>query len=553
MNPALDDLKYFLRKNAVTDSMLLNDIKRLELGTLLLDTVKQMDETLYLKSNIRILAQKNKNCIFEEEIYKIADAAEAAGIKAVFIKGLLLADDLYEKPEIRQSVDVDLLIEAHNMAPFLKILESLSYKPFDKKEGYQPWSFIEENIHTYKDKKHEEFYKEADFKGRKVGVLLELHMHILQPGIIKTNTSQLIERAVLRNKKGHNIWLLEMHDNVLLLFLHFYEHFIISFNNYCCSIETERTNIQSFHDIALLLDKYGSIISWDVMFERIKALKGCINLALAIHLFSGIYPGRVPDGFLKKLVSHGLDLSNPISKLCHHLISQLNPTDILYKDFDYLLKNMKPIEGNEVQQLLCPFKNNDGQNMGGLFLIDEFAENIENIYGTYISCGKKPISSSEGSGKGRVWWDPNRLYIHIKIYKKVLVFNGRVKNYHDQDGVEILMNNGKDLRHRHIVFNPQLEYDAVNMVIINGKTSCRMDEEGVKYKIVIHDDGYELEAGVPWQCLDVVPDVGLRFRFNVAINLCDEQTGKRRTRLSWAGKDNWWWDVDTYGELILTE
>jgi hypothetical protein len=551
MNTALEDLKCFLMKNAVYDNVFLRDIKRFELGTILLDTVKELDETEYLKSNIRILAQRNKNSIFEEEIFKIADAAQAAGIKAVFIKGLLLADDLYDKPEIRQSVDIDLLIEAENLEPVLKILNNLGYKPFDKKAGYQPWSLIEENIHTYKDIKHEEFYKEVDFKGRKVGVLLELHMHILQPYIIKVDTSQLIERAVLKNKKGHSIWLLEIHDNILLLFLHFYEHFIISFNNYCCGAETERTNIQSFHDIALFLDKFCRSISWEFIFERIKVLKGCINLALSVHLFNSIYPGRVPDVFLKELISEGTDMPDPISKLCFNLIHQLNAVDVLYMKFDYILENMRPLEYNEKQQLKCPFKDTGQPAQYGLFIIDEFAEKIENINGTYVSCGLKPLSSLDGSAKGRAWWDRISFCIHIRVYKKALVFSGKVKNYHEQDGVELLINNGKDLIHRHIVFNPLISGDTLNLVIVNGKVSALIDEETVKYKFTIHNDGYELEADVPWEYFAIIPTRGLKLRFNIGVNLCDEQTGKRRTRLSWAGKENWWWDVDTYGELIL--
>jgi|GEM_PF-6347241 len=551
MNSAIQELENFLISNASDNSRLLTDIGKFELGTILSDTVKRLDQTEYLRSCARMALQKAKNKVFEEELFIICDAAEQEGIKVIALKGLFLGRDIYDKIETRQSADIDILIDGSSVLPMLGILRKMGYQPFSKDYGFQPWSSVEKNMDGLKIMKHEEFAKPAIIGGKKALVFLELHLNLTQAAVAKVDTSGLIARAVARLEGGHTLHLLELNDNLMFLLLHFYEHFVVAFNCYCIGKSCEAFNLQNLHDMALLLDKYGPCICWDSILERADKSHICIYLAFSVYLFDSIYPHRIPGDFLSKLILKGTDMSHSANKLCSKLIHQLTAKDILYNDFEYIMEKMTPSEDIKKQPFYCPHITDiEASDPNGLFVIDEFSEKIDNIYGTYVSCGAKPLSSAEGSAKGRLFWDEESLHFHVRVYKRNNVFKGSVSAFSDQDGVELLITNGSSISYRQLIFAPVVK-EAASISIINGKTVALIPPDIIKYNISIHGDGYELSAAIPWGYLDISPSKGKKLRFNIAVNLCDALTEKRKTRLTWAGKDDNWWDVDWYGELTL--
>ncbi len=552
MNSAMKELENFLISNAVDNSSLLMDIGKFELGTILSETVKKLEPVEYMKSCARMALQQAKNTVFEEELFTLSSAAEKSGIKVIVLKGLFLGRELYPKVETRQSADIDILIDGEFLLPMLNILSQMGYQPFSKDYGFQPWSSVERNIDGLKIMKHEEFAKPAIIGGKKALVFLELHLNLTQASVAKVDTRGLIDRAVARLEDRYTIHLLELNDNLMFLLLHFYEHFAVAFNFYCSGKSCEAFNLQNLHDMALLLDKHGSAICWDAILERADKSHICIYLAFSVYMFNGIYPGRIPQYFLNELIIKGTDTVHSAKKLCSKLIGQLTPKEILYNDFNYIMGKMTPSEEIDKQAFNCPhITEAETSHLNGVFTIDEFSENIDNIYGTYISSGAKPLSSAEGSAKGRLFWDEESLHFHMRVYKNNNVFKGNVSAFSDQDGVELLITDGTSISYRQLIFAPVATEAGYSVSIIDGKTVALIPPDIIKYNVTIHGDGYQLSAAIPWCYLDISPSKGKKLRFNIAVNLCDVHTEKRKTRLTWAGRDDNWWDVDWYGEMTL--
>jgi hypothetical protein len=61
------------------------------------------------------------------QIQSVTDALKDAGIPVILLKGHALARTVYPDPALRQSSDIDLLVQPHNIPASEKILEKLGY------------------------------------------------------------------------------------------------------------------------------------------------------------------------------------------------------------------------------------------------------------------------------------------------------------------------------------------------------------------------------------------------------------------------------------------
>ena len=68
-----------------------------------------------------------RNMLAGRQIQTVTDALNKAGIFSILLKGHALARTVYPDPALRQSTDIDLLVQPRNIPHAEKILENLGY------------------------------------------------------------------------------------------------------------------------------------------------------------------------------------------------------------------------------------------------------------------------------------------------------------------------------------------------------------------------------------------------------------------------------------------
>ena len=73
------------------------------------------------------LVASARNLLAGRQIQSVTDALKDAGIPVILLKGHALARTVYPDPALRQSSDIDLLVQPHNIPAAEEILEKLGY------------------------------------------------------------------------------------------------------------------------------------------------------------------------------------------------------------------------------------------------------------------------------------------------------------------------------------------------------------------------------------------------------------------------------------------
>ncbi|MCX6688455.1 MAG: nucleotidyltransferase family protein, partial [Methanoregula sp.] len=68
-----------------------------------------------------------RNLLAGRQIQAVTDALKGAGIPVILLKGHALARTVYPDPALRQSSDIDLLVQPHNIPASEEVLEKLGY------------------------------------------------------------------------------------------------------------------------------------------------------------------------------------------------------------------------------------------------------------------------------------------------------------------------------------------------------------------------------------------------------------------------------------------
>jgi hypothetical protein len=90
------------------------------------DECRPPGEILEYLNRILLMAAA-RNLLAGRQIQTVTDALKDAGIPAILLKGHALARTVYPDPALRQSSDIDLLVQPHNIPAAEVVLEKLGY------------------------------------------------------------------------------------------------------------------------------------------------------------------------------------------------------------------------------------------------------------------------------------------------------------------------------------------------------------------------------------------------------------------------------------------
>jgi hypothetical protein len=218
--------------------------------------------------NRTFLSGTARNMLAGGQIKGVCDALRTAGIPALIIKGPALAHSVYPDPSIRQSADIDLLVQPQHMPATEEVLEKLGYTC--------PLKYF----HNSPDKNYEE-----NFYPRNKGLTIELHwaadygFNIFPPGWL----DEAFDRRIPVRSGDLSFETLSYTDHLLYLAFHnVFQH--------------QSVRLDWVYDISLILGKFRTQEEWEELGRRSAELNVRVPLELLItaaRLWTGC---RLPAG-----------------------------------------------------------------------------------------------------------------------------------------------------------------------------------------------------------------------------------------------------------------
>lgn len=161
------------------------------------------------------------------------------------------------------------------------------------------------------------------------------------------------------------------------------------------------------------------------------------------------------------------------------------------------------------------------------------------------------LSSTEDlSAEWRASWNKQDLNLSINVWDDQFVEDSdqpwaddSVEVYIDANGSRQDKFDGKDDFHFFFSMKDQT-------VSLSG-SSPKREIDTIRHKMVETDSGYRLDMSIPWELINVEPQVGLKMGFDVHVN--DDDNGNLRdAKMTWnAAIDQAWKNPGLFGEVII--
>lgn len=209
-----------------------------------------------------------RNGRLAEELIRVLDALDTAGIPVLPVKGLVVAEQLYGSLAARPAADVDVLVRTGDLDAGRGVLRDLGYR--------------QRPVPSSKALMHE-FHDPAWFVGSGSDqVRLELHWALWAYGFFHLGTDGLWERAVPGTLLGRPVHLLSPEDTLLHLAIH---------------RTRSPLRLRWICDVAELVRHHAQTLDWDAVSDRAR-LAGArtatwMVLALADRLLGASPPAEV--------------------------------------------------------------------------------------------------------------------------------------------------------------------------------------------------------------------------------------------------------------------
>lgn len=161
--------------------------------------------------------------------------------------------------------------------------------------------------------------------------------------------------------------------------------------------------------------------------------------------------------------------------------------------------------------------------------------------GEHLSKTNLVLGSDAGSLEGdfKLSWDKDNLYLFVQVTDPTPMLNANAGgDIWNGDGIELFIgpdniDEGGELAFtdRQILLSASKETGFAQCYIAGSPAPAKITLETVKN---VGGDGYAIEAAIPWSILNMQPEEGRSFLFDIGID--DNSTGKGRSRqLMWNG------------------
>lgn len=467
-----------------------------------------------LKSRILQVKQKSRYEVFRTAIGEFLEECDKYNLKPVFMKGIFLATDLYEKIEKRPSHDIDVIIKLEEFSMYYKIMKELGYTyKFYRKDR----DAYEDHYHELKER-HLGYYKEMN----STVVNIELHSAIMGATTLFLNTvDEFINSAVKKDFLGLTPYVLDTEHNLIQLALHFYKHLNKEYFHNMIFGREYSVNLSNIHDIALLQNKYQDQIDENKLLQIAKDMKVVRYISFVFELVNKMYGGLFRTEFLKMLSD------NAAYSQINSIGSEGNGFGKLVWLFDIYIDYCKeitmkqfvlgdmPQEFNLIDillpdqsQLLCV---KDGEE---LKVKEEYA------YPMKINNQDKEVDVQLD-----ILIDAELIKINYRVdNKQCCAFNEQTEYCYEKDGVEIVVIKDQSVIHR--MYTVSNLNNQLSMIMFSSNTEEVIDlgSTDVKYFLDIHENDFVINLEIPWSSLDINPSMDKIIPFNIACLISNPET-----------------------------
>ncbi|CAN2039100.1 Nucleotidyltransferase family protein [Candidatus Magnetomoraceae bacterium gMMP-15] len=218
-------IEYILKQELDWDRII-NDSKRLGIQPLLYKHLYEEKYICHVPDNIMSLLENNfrlqsiRSLKIYAQINQILDIMNSHNISVILLKGIFMAKWIYKDIALRPMSDIDILCKKEDVRIIKNLMTQIGY---DQRIYYH--TDLHENVFGPTAKHLPEFLHPT-------GYSVEVHLHIFPKISYNFDLMQKIWKvAILSELNDKRVYHLSPEDQVLHLFLHLYEHLIISDTN----------------------------------------------------------------------------------------------------------------------------------------------------------------------------------------------------------------------------------------------------------------------------------------------------------------------------------
>lgn len=205
-----------------------------------------------------------RNMILYNAFTQLATIFRSAGIRLIALKGIGLAETLYQDIQLRQMSDIDILVHPEDGLRCIELLKTSGYVP--AKSGA-----LSDFVASVSDFVH---YTPMIQNGVSVEVHVQLHYRE-EP--IQINMDRFWQDAVPAVVGGVAVWMPDLHHQLIHLAVHLHKHF-----------QKGHVQFSSFADLVNILQEHQHAIDWNKM-ENLCADYCCVREVFSYLLLVSRY------------------------------------------------------------------------------------------------------------------------------------------------------------------------------------------------------------------------------------------------------------------------
>jgi hypothetical protein len=474
-----------------------NDIEKILINDnclmLLDDYMKCYSYKMYVYSKLLQQKQKSRYKIMESEIVDFLSACEKNTLNPIFMKGIFLAAELYEKIEKRPSYDIDILIRMEDFEKYHIILKRLGYS---LKYSFQNDADELKNALNTLKWQHLEYIK----KHNQDTICIEVHTSIINsPVLFKDVSDDFINTAIQKDYFGMQPFVLDLEHNLIQLCVHFFKHLTLTYFQNILFNRGFSVNLSNIHDIALYQKKYGHTINVHKMLYISEKMASVKYILFIFRMVNKIY-GELFDKYTIDI------FKNKIS------FSKMNSVDSERSGFGKMI------------WLMDIFIDYCDEFMPRDFILGCFPDHFDltNIVTDpsiiYTIAPSKPVvlkktfKLSMNIGN-RI--KTAQIYLYMKASRKHLELQYCVDNkkcsFYDsydvpcytRDGVELIIIKKQQIIHKMFTLSKTNNKPSIVIYSNNNEKITDIDTTNINYNISIFKNSFKMKLIIPWDALNV--------------------------------------------------
>ncbi len=240
----------------------------------------------------------------------------SAHLPVIPIKGIYLAQEVYENPALRSMSDIDILVKGQDVASSVTILTSLGYqpvRPFDLRSEFK-------------------FHRHLPAFVKPGALPVEVHNALQQPSDpYNIKLASLWHRAGESHLCNRPLTCLDPHDLLLYLCVNVAFHDLF------------RLGLRGLYDISAVIDHFHAHLDWEELYQRSLDWRSGNLVYITLSLAHRLLGANMPPEFLSRLAPPGFD--EAVFQICTDFIfSEPNHTDTLVTpELDQLVRVANPL------------------------------------------------------------------------------------------------------------------------------------------------------------------------------------------------------------------